>query len=162
MVIGSERCNFTGIDSNHGRCLWKPERKDIARNSGGEKRKRTIYLAYHAHRHEWCINRLEERLRTAILFHSTDRKVPLTTTSYLSLTRPSLGVVFNRQTRSIRAHVHRSIELVLSNPFRRFLAFEIFLVSSDHRFFNPLTYTYNHLSKLIYVVSILRWKYWTK
>ena len=73
--------------------------KGIARKRTG-KRIGTIYLVYRARHHERCINRLDDRLRDAILFHSIDRKAPLMTTGYLPLARTTLDVVFNRTTRS--------------------------------------------------------------
>lgn len=84
------------------------ERTKWKKYGGAEEREReatrTIYLVYHARHYERCINRLEERLRAAILFHSIYRKVPLMTTGYLSVAWTTLGVVFNRPTRLARLY----------------------------------------------------------
>ena len=105
---GGESVISLAFDSNHGTDVFErtkrneTKRKGVARRRTG-KRIGTIYLVYRARHRERCINRLEDRLRAAILFHSIDRKVSLMTTGYLSLTRTTHGLVFNRAARSARA-----------------------------------------------------------
>lgn len=64
---------------------WLIDKKKSTRSEGGqyeygqkwekEKESEQDHLFSLPQRHERCINRLEERLRAAILFHSVDRKV---------------------------------------------------------------------------------------
>lgn len=105
-------------------------RKNEMEKGGARRRSNENHLfslpRARARHYERCINRLEERLRAAILFHSIYRKVPLMTTGYLSVAWTTLGVVFNRPTRLARLYTP-FYEIILH--LRPFVSFYLFFAT---------------------------------